>query len=871
MKKIIFFALALTMLWSCKTKQTVVVPDFEMRDLDTLTVSAPKPDELKKVEEYYLPKYNPSHTRINDLIHTKLDLKFDWEKEQVLGKATLTLRPYFYPTSWLTLDAKNFEFHTVRFEDGSPVRYEYDGEQIRINLGREYQKDEEYQLFIDYTASPSATGGSAAITSDKGLFFINPRGEEGDKPQQIWTQGETEHNSRWFPTIDKPNERCTQEMYLTVEDRFKTLSNGVLVSSERREDGTRTDYWKMDLPHAPYLFMVAIGEFAVVREEWKGKPVEYFVEPEYEQYAKNIFPHTPEMLSFFSEKLNLEYPWQKYSQVAVRDYVSGAMENTTGVIFGEFMQGSDRELIDNLTNDKIVAHELFHHWFGDLVTCESWANLTMNEGFANYSEYMWLQHKYGQDEADYHLLSELRGYVASANNEIHPLIHFSHNDKEDMFDAHSYNKGGLVLHMLRTYVGDDAFFAALNKYLTDNEYSDVEAHELRLAFEDVTGEDLNWFFDQWYFEAGHPILDVNYEYDEVNKVARVTVEQTQNPQRQPAIFQMPVVIDIYKQNGEIEKQKVWIDQRIQTFEFELAEKPNLVNFDAEKMLLCEKVENKTEEEYLFQYRNAPKFLDRYEALDRLAGSEDANVRKVFAESLKDEFYVIRTLSMSVISVNNEILPTIADLAENDPHSHVRHTAVEKLAESGDAKYAEVLKRIIDKDQAYHVVSEALKALVVLDKEAAKKYAKTLENEKNGDILEAIGKIYVETGESRYLSFFENSWDRVNGFGAITFIENYAKLAAKANAETMLASAQKMKAIGINMGKSPWVRFAAMNGINSLHVELAAQIENIEGEQKTKLQETDGAIISIMNEIKQVEENDRLRMMYDRYPAPAIKP
>lgn len=872
MKKLFFFILTISLLWSCKTKQTfTAVPDFEIRELDTLTVTAPKPDEFKSPEEYSLPNYNPSHTRINDLIHTKLEVGFNWEKEQVLGKATLTLKPYFYPTQYAVLDAKNFDFKKIQLAGGKELKYEYDGKQVIIDLGREYKKEEEYQLFIDYVASPAAEGGSAAISSDKGLFFINPRGEEGEKPQQIWTQGETENNSRWFPTVDKPNERCTQEIYLTVQDKFETLSNGILISSNKNDDGTRTDYWKMDLPHAPYLFMVAIGEFAVIREEWKGKPVEYFVEKKYEKYAKDIYPYTTEMLSFFSEKLGVEYPWQKYSQITVRDYVSGAMENTTGVIFGEFMLGTDRELIDNLTNEKIVAHEMFHHWFGDLVTCESWANLTMNEGFANYSEYLWLEHKYGKDEADYHLMSELRGYLASANNEIHPLIHFGHADKEDMFDAHSYNKGGLVLHMLRNYVGDEAFFASLNKYLTDNKYSDVEADELRLAFEDVVGEDLNWFFDQWYFEAGHPMVEVTYSYDEATKKIKVLVEQIQNPQRQPAIFQMPVAIDIYKKNGEVERQNVWLDQRVQAFEFDISEKPNLVNFDAEKILLTEKIENKTEQEYLFQYQNAPTFLDRFEALDNLKESENITVRQIFKEALNDEFYVLRALSLSVVDLTDEVIAKIAELAANDPHSQVRYTAFEKLGDTGSTKYAPIAKKAIENDPAYQVVGGALQALVTLDKAAAAEMAQKLENEDNSSILEAIGEIYVATGDSKHLPFFERSWSKMQGFGAIGFIENYAVLSASTASETILGSAQKLETIATNMGKSPWVRFAAMNGVNTLHAEMVQRIESAGNTDTSELQDIDSQIIQVIQKIKDTEENDRLKMMYGRYPTPSVKP
>jgi len=425
--------------------QEVVI---EERLLDTMVVTADKPSNLKNPEDYQLPRYNSSFPLINNIVHTKLDLRFDWSKQYVMGKATLTLKPWFYPVESVTLDAKGFDIHKVSFAGSTaPLKYDYTNDKLTISLGRKIQSNEEYQLFIDYTAKPAETGGkggSEAITSDQGLYFINHDGKTPDKPMQIWTQGETESNSRWFPTVDKPNERCTQEMYITIEDRFKTLSNGLLLSSTKNSDGTRTDYWKMDQPHAPYLFMMAIGEFSVTTEKWQNIPLEYYVEPEYEPSAKNIFGRTPEMLDFFSEITGVKYPWQKYAQVVVRDYVSGAMENTTGVIFGDFVQKTNRELIDN-HNDGIVAHELFHHWFGDYVTCESWANLTMNEGFANYGEYLWFEHQYGKDEADSHRNSEMSTYFQStAQGGAHDLIHFGYNDKEDMFDAHSYNKGGLV-------------------------------------------------------------------------------------------------------------------------------------------------------------------------------------------------------------------------------------------------------------------------------------------------------------------------------------------------------------------------------------------------------------------------------------------
>ena len=458
----------------CKTtKSTTEAPipmePTEFTQLDTMVISA-EADPLAP-EDYELPVYRAEEDRPNDLKHTELRVSFDWMKEQVIGQATLTFSPTFYEQSSVQLDAKNFEIKGIRLggKTGPVLQYEYDEKIIDVQLDKTYTRDQEFKVYVDYTVVPTAEGGSSAITSDKGLFFIDPRDEDPEKPTQIWTQGETEHNSNWMPTIDQPNERSTQDFYITVEDKYKTLSNGLMVSSTPSGNGMRTDRWKMDLPHAPYLHMIAVGEFAKVDDTWEGVPLSYYVEEDYRPYAKEIFAHTPEMLSFFSELTGVRYPWPKYSQIIVRDYVSGAMENTSAVIFGEFVQKTDRELAED-NNDLIVAHEMFHHWFGDYVTCESWSNLTLNEGFANYSEYLWFEHHDGLDAAESHRLDELGGYLQSAGRGgFHPLIWYQYGSSEDMFDGHSYNKGGLVLHMLRGQIGDEAFFAALKKYLTDNQ------------------------------------------------------------------------------------------------------------------------------------------------------------------------------------------------------------------------------------------------------------------------------------------------------------------------------------------------------------------------------------------------------------------
>ncbi|MEM9990121.1 MAG: DUF3458 domain-containing protein [Bacteroidota bacterium] len=830
----------------CKSAKPIVeIPIEEYRTLDTLVVSAPEFDLDDNVfseleDSYTLAPFNGSHTRTHDLLHTKLEVRFDWAKEQVIGQATLKLKPYFYPSSQVTLDAKGFEFKAVRFAGASEdLDYEYDNKQIVIDLGREFKRTEEYELYLDYVATPRASGGSAAISSDKGLFFINPDGT-ADKPQQIWTQGETEHNSRWFPTIDKPNERCTQEIYVTVQDKYKTLSNGLLLSSEKNTDGTRTDYWKMDLPHAPYLFMLTVGDFAVVKDDWNGMLLEYYVEAEFKEYARDIFPYTPDMLTFFSDILGVKYPWQKYSQGVVRDFVSGAMENTTAVIFGEFMNGTKDELVDVLLNEKIVAHEMIHHWFGDLVTCESWANLTMNEAFGNYGEYLWLEHKHGIDEAQYHWLQEVRGYLGQAASNIHPLIDYDYKQKEDMFDAHSYNKGGTILNMLRNYLGDDAFFAALNLFLTRHAYTDVESDELRMAFEDVTGKDLLWFFDQWFMQAGHPKLKVQSKYDAEQQKVVLTVTQTQVPTEEvPAIFQLPVAVDIYTGKNQSVRQNIFINQREQQFEFDATSEPSLVLFDADRVLLAEIEREKTDAQYVFQYHNAPTFLGRYEALQALAEQDSPLGKEVYEAALSDEFYGLRALAISLIDPSvPENAERIKQLAKNDPHSSVRSSAIEQLLYDGNPKYQSLFEEILEKDKAKSVQASA---------------------------RQGIAAVYANGDDLSKLAFFEENWSSIDGFDVIGFLDSYQKLAAKGSVEQILETAKKLENIALE-NTSLWRRFGAMKSLNELHATLNAQAKDAETDAQTFM-DADATVVAMIEKVKQKETDGQLTQLYKGFPAP----
>jgi aminopeptidase N len=776
MNKIVYALFFVLVLLSCKNEKTVA-EEFPIEGEYYGDENYEGEGEEYYGEEYHgeegdyygeEPKvrgiYNPSRTLLTDLIHTKLEVNFDWKKSRMNGKATISAKQHFYASDSLILDAKGMDINKVEL-NGKALTYTYtDSLKLRIKLDKVYSRDEKFTVVIDYVSKPDerTTGGSAAITSDKGLYFINPKGEIKGKMPQIWTQGETEANSVWFPTVDAPNAKTTQEMFITVEDKYLTLSNGKMIASVKNANGTRTDHWKQDLPHAPYLFMMAVGEFKVVKDVYTRPDgtkmdVNYYVEPEFEANAKEIFGETPAMIKFFSQKLGVEFPWDKYSQIVVRDYVSGAMENTGAVIFGDYVYKTDRDLMD--ANDQsTIAHELFHHWFGDLVTCESWANLPLNESFANYSQYLWDEQRYGIDEADYQAEQEANGYFNSGMQQgYHDLIWFAHYDKEDMFDGHSYNKGGRILHMLRNYLGDEAFFKGLNNYLTTNKYKAAEVHNLRMAFEEVTGEDLNWFFNQWFLSKGHPIVFTTQSVNTENKTVTITAKQKQATDDFP-IYKLPVTFAIWDGNGK-RSEKVMIDSIDQSFTFSYTGELKNVLFDENQVLLGKFYEEKPASQFVHQYYNSPRYLARMTALKRTMRVKSTEVSKLMYDAMNDPFWAIRQTAVENYAKINEKLEEkyllkIKEIAQNDVKSQTRSTAVNSLGSLSKEDATVFLKGVLAKEKSTLVISSALQALMAANPDEALTFARNMEKENIKSTNVTIAEIYSQKGETQDYQFFE---------------------------------------------------------------------------------------------------------------------
>jgi aminopeptidase N len=827
----------------CKVKQSSAPVDDNTYEVEDSVDNVEVVDNLPL--EY--PVYRGSRTRLMDLLHTKLEISLDWEKQRLNGLATLKLTPYFNPQDKIILDAKNFDIHHIQLIKGTDkheLNYFYDGLQLLINLDTVYHHNQDIFLEIKYTAKPTErkTGGSLAIESDQGLYFINHDGSDKYKPTQAWTQGETEANSCWFPTIDSPNERTTQEVFLTVHEKYTTLSNGELVYSIFNGDSTRTDYWKMDLPHAPYLFMIAVGEFGVYEDQWKDIPVSYYMEKDYAEYSKDIFGETPAMLSFFSDKYGVEYVWPKYAQVVVRDYVSGAMENTTASVFYDDMNVDSRELID-YHFERIIAHELAHQWFGDLVTCESWANITLNEGFANYAEYLWFEYKYGSFEADKHALDEFQQYLNESLEKQVDLIRFYYDDKEDVFDNHSYAKGGLILNMLRDYIGDDAFFESLKRYLEKHEFSSVEVHDLRLVFEEVTGEDLNWFFNQWYLSAGHPVLNVEDQFNDSTSILTVSVSQLQNLDIAP-VYKLPVTIDVYTDQG-IESYYVIVDEIFQSFELPVKKNPDLVIFDSSQKLLAEVRHNKSPEEYAYQYFNTDKFQSKHDALDTLLNSDYDSLKSLVVKAaLNDEFWYFRQMAVNKVEElaqgeKDLLVDKVLSLATEDEKSLVRADALHVLNSLSGNDHVEVYRNALD-DSSYMVAGSAIYIYSSLDPEEFSKLAPQYETYNNINIVIPLASFYIDAAIRGKYSWFIDKMNHAESDGLWYLLQYFGEYMMHAPELTQRKGIVVLEDFARNHDKI-YVRLAAYQALG-----LLSDLSGVDG---------------LREDIKNQEPDEYLRQLY----------
>lgn len=640
--------------------------------------------------------------RVVDVHNIRIDVAFDIDEGRVLGTCTTTVSAINEGLETLPLDAVEMTIEAVSI-DGEPVAFGYDGQELRVHYGAR-PAGQQVDVAVRYQCTPR-----------RGLYFNRPDAGYPDKRVEIWTQGQDQDSRHWFPCHDFPNEKTTSEVIATVPERFTTLSNGRLLSVEPAGEGLRRWHWQQATPHVYYLVTFVAGEFSVMETDVDGLPVQYLVPPGREADGDRALGNTPAMVRLFNEKIGVPYPWDKYAQVTVQDFIFGGMENTSATTLTDGCLYDERAGLD-FTADDLVSHELAHQWFGDLLTCNEWAHGWLNEGFATYFEAIWTEHHRGRDEFHWEMLTNAEFYMGEdASHYRRPLVEKTYNEPIDLFDRHLYEKGSLVLHQLRAILGDDLWWKAIRHYVTKHAYQTVVTSDLQRAIFEATGRNLEWFFDQWCFKGGHPEFRTTWSWDDQAKVGRLTIAQTQETDEVTPLFRVPLTVDFYRDGGEAVRRRIEVSGKEEAFAIPLDFRPIAVVVDPDAQVLCTAEFERPREMLQAILAHCPTIKPQIHAVEGLARQGSGPALATVREVLLDEgrFWGVRAKAAAALGKARgdrarEILLEALDVA----HPKVRRAVAGALGSFrlDPVVGATLAERLAAGDASYFVESSTAAAL-----------------------------------------------------------------------------------------------------------------------------------------------------------------
>lgn len=621
------------------------------------------------------------------------------------GTVATTFVPLVPGLQNVVFDAGDMKIARVTDKKGRELKFVSTPESLSIDLGRPYALDEQATVAIEYSCVPT-----------QGLTFNNTDLKIPGKRPQIWSQGEETTNHYWFPCYDYPNDKATCEVTATVNARYELLSNGTLLGvKSNTKDKTKTFHWKQDKPISSYLVMIAAGEYTILRDRVGKLPLEFYAYPDDTTNARISFKETADMIRFFDKTIGVDYPWDKYAQIILQDHFGG-MENVSATTLVDGWAVPDaRWRIDN-PSTSLIAHELAHQWFGDLVTCRNFRDLWLNESFASYYDPLFLRSTLGEDEFAYTMFqNQGAGIRADSTLGRKPIV------SENSYNDNLYPRGSAVLHMLRFVLGDQLYQRSIRHYLLKHQYEPVETNDLKMAIEEETGQNLQWFFDEWVYKAGHPVFDVSYTWDETSKQVLLSVKQSQKLDSLTGVFKMPVDIEITTPGGTA-TQRIGILTKDSTYVLPSDSKPLLVIFDKGDELIKELRFDKSFEEWKYQALNATNLVDRILALRALAAKQtEGDVTALLNNRMeRDAFWGVRHEAVTRAAQLSSKSDSLRDLlkhsilkASKDVRAEVRDEAVRALQYYRGSDIRDALTASLN-DSTYTVVREALASLAKAD-------------------------------------------------------------------------------------------------------------------------------------------------------------
>ncbi len=660
-------------------------------------------DEQKsKHKPFALPGSTPHYTpdRPGQVNHISLDLDIHLDQCMIQGSCTITLTPIRSGITTLELDAVALDIEAITV-DGVAQSFSYDGSRIEVSLQDPTVQGKPLAITIHYRV----------VHPQRGIYFIQPTEAYPDKPTQVWTQGEDEDSRYWFPCFDYPGQLATSEIKVTVADPYRVISNGILLETQPLENGRIRYHWRQREVHPTYLMTLAIGDFAEVVDQWQDKPVIYYVDKGREADAVRTMGKTPAMIEFFSNYFGYPYPYPKYAQVCVADFIFGGMENTSTTLLTDRCLLDERAAQDNFNSESLVAHELAHQWFGDLVVIKHWSHVWIKEGMATYAEVLWDEHTYGSDHADYHRYKDQQAYISEDRDRYRrPMVTHIYKEAIELYDCHIYQKGGCVYHMIRQALGEDLFRGSIQTFIQNNAHQTVETIDLIRAIDATTGFNLGFLFDQYVYRGGYPAFKVTYAWDADNHLAKITVSQTQDKEN---LFDLKIPIAFGTKDRILRCLNVRIHEAEQTFYLPLETKPDYICFDHGNHTL------KTVElayglpELKAQLQFAPDVIARVlaaKALGKKGGTEAVNALKLALA--QDPFWGVKVEVCAALgSIGSPAAFDVLIEALKDPIPQVRRAAIQALANRKTVDTYQAIKPFLDHgDISYYVEAAAAQTL-----------------------------------------------------------------------------------------------------------------------------------------------------------------
>ncbi len=642
-------------------------------------------------------RYGPD--KLVDVLHIDLHLEPDLEYATLDGVCTTTVRALDEPVRLLALDAVDLRIASVE-RNGKPLQFTHRNKRLEITFDPLIAPEEEATFTVAYRA----------VRPRQGLFFIEPTPEYPKKVRHAWTQSQDENARYWFPCMDYPHEKQTTSTTIVVRKGEFALGNGALV--ERRDEGDRTIYrYKQDIPHSTYLMTLVAGPFEEVQQR---EDVFYYVLPGRKDDGERAFGKTPKMIDVFEERLAYKYPYARYSQIAVSDFIFGGMENTSATTQTDRTLHDERAHLD-FSSDPLVSHELAHQWFGDLLTTRDWSHAWLNEGFATFFEAVFREADLGYDEYLYDIFGCLERYLQEdAERYRRPIVYNLFRDPIELFDRHLYEKGGVVLHMLRGELGEARFWRSIRRYVADNAQRSVETIDLIRAIENATGRNMRGFFDQWVFRGGHPRLSVKAAYDSKRRVATLTIDQTQTVDDNNPAYIFDVDVAFVPEAG-IEKERrirAHIERAHETISVPLDFEPKMVRFDPGAFLLADVKYELGVDFAAATLAGDPDVVAKIRAARELTKDASAAAREALAAAFeRNQFWgVLAEIAGALARTRAPWAREILVRALRHEHPKVRRAAAASLGDFKGREIADALLQPAKDDASYFVVSAALHAL-----------------------------------------------------------------------------------------------------------------------------------------------------------------